>query len=256
MQMPSERARFFQDHGWLQVDSVLTRAEAEEAREQLLELASKNLGTKDRHVAALATNDYQRMAKAVNEPSRISEFFRKLATSPKIGALMREILEVKEVRLFRDLGLIKQPTSEDGIATGVHQDQVFYPLDRKGVASVWIALVDLPSNSGTMRFVDRSHKNGPVGRYVLPGRDWLAAHPEDAKNMTPAPALTAGSATIHDGYTLHGSDPNTWDKPRIAYTLAYFRSDALFNGMPSRWTDGLGLKVDEPIEHELFPIVA
>jgi ectoine hydroxylase-related dioxygenase (phytanoyl-CoA dioxygenase family) len=254
--MTTSRAAFFQTHGWLQVDNVLTRSEAEEAREKLLELASKGLGSKDNHVAALASSDYQRMAKAINEPSRVSEYFRKLATSRKIGELMREIMGVEDIRLFRDLGLIKPPESEDGIATGVHQDQVFYPLDRKGVASVWIALVDLPANSGTMRFVDASHKNGPVGRYVLPGHDWLASHPEDAENMTPAPALAAGSATIHDGFTLHGSDPNTWDKPRIALTLAYFRGDALFNGMPSRWTDGLGLKVDEPLDHHLFPRVA
>jgi ectoine hydroxylase-related dioxygenase (phytanoyl-CoA dioxygenase family) len=253
--MTTKRATFFQEHGWLQVDEVLTRAEANEAREQLLELASRGAGTKDSHVAALATSDYARMAKAVNEPSRVSDFFRKLATAPKMGELMREILGVKEVRLFRDLGLIKPPASEDGIATGVHQDQVFYPLDRKGVASLWIALVDLPANSGTMRFVDGSHKNGPVGRYVLPGRDWLAAHPEDAQKMTPAPALSAGSATIHDGFMLHGADPNTWNQPRVAYTVAYFRADALFNGMPSRWTDGLGLKVDETIEHDLFPLV-
>jgi ectoine hydroxylase-related dioxygenase (phytanoyl-CoA dioxygenase family) len=250
------RASFFQEHGWLQIDDVLTRAEVDEAREELLKLASLGAGTKDQHVAALATDEYQRLAKAINEPSRVSPFFRKLATAPKMGELMRELLGVKEVRLFRDLGLIKSPTSDGGIATGVHQDQVFYPLDRRGVASVWIALVDLPANSGTMRFVDYSHKMGPVGRYVLPGHDWIAAHPEDAAKMTPPPALRAGSATIHDGFTLHGSDPNTWGQPRIAYTLAYFRADALFNGMPSRWTDGLGLKVDQPLKHDLFPQVA
>jgi ectoine hydroxylase-related dioxygenase (phytanoyl-CoA dioxygenase family) len=247
------KATFFEEHGWLRVDDVLTRDEVDQAREELLKLASQGAGTKDQHVAALASNDYQRMAKTVNEPSRVSSFFRQLATAPKMGTLIREVLGVKEVRLFRDLGLIKPPTSQDGIATGVHQDQVFYPLDRRGVASVWIALVDLPANSGTMRFVDRSHKLGPVGRYVLPGHDWIAAHPEDASKMTPAPALRAGSATIHEGFTLHGSDPNTWDQPRIAYTLAYFRADALFNGMPTRWTDGLGLKVDQPLDHDLFP---
>jgi len=250
------RAAFFQEHGWLQVDDVLTPAEVNEARSELLKLAAAGAGTKDKHLAALSSSDYQKMAKAVNEPSRISPFFRQLATAPKMGELMRELLGVKEIRLFRDLGLIKPPVLEDGIATGVHQDQVFYPLDRKGVASLWIALVDLPANSGTMRFVDRSHKMGPVGRYVLPGHDWLAAHPEDAANMTPAPALRAGCATIHDGFTLHGSDPNTWDQPRVAYTLAYFRADALFNGMPTRWTDGLGLKLDAPLDHDMFPLVA
>ena len=254
--MATERAKFFEEHGWLQVDGVLTREEADEARRELLELAAQGAGTKDRHVKALATSEYQRMAQAVNEPARISPSLKRLATSAKIGALMREVMGVPRIRLFRDLGLIKPPAADNGIGTGVHQDEVFYPLDRRGVASLWIALVDLPANSGTMRFVDGSHKWGPVGRYVLPGKDWLAAHPEDAARLTPPPALSAGSATIHEGYTLHGADANTWNQPRVAYTLAYFRADALFNGMPSRWTDGVGLEVDGPLDHDFFPVVA
>ncbi len=253
--MITERAKFFKENGWLQVDDVLTEAETNEAKAELLKLAALGQqGTKDAHVAALATDEYQRLAKVVNEPSRISPYFRQLVTSPKIGALMREIIGADEVRLFRDLGLIKLPVDDNGIATGVHQDQVFYPLDRVGVASLWIALVDLPNNSGTMRFIAGSNKWGPVGRYVLPGQDWIAAHPEDADRMTAPPALKAGSATIHEGFTLHGSDPNSWDQPRVAYTIAYFRGDALFNGMPSRWTDGLGLKVDQPLDHPFFPV--
>jgi len=253
--MPSEQAQFFRENGWLRVEDVLTRQEADQARGELLLLAKQGAGNKDSHVKALASSDYQRMAQAVNEPARFSPFFRRLATSEKIGKLMRDVMGFPEIRLFRDLGLIKPPESEKGIATGVHQDQVFYPLDRGGVASLWLALVDLPSNSGTMRFVPGSNKWGPVGRFVLPGQDWIASHPEDKAKLTPPPALPAGSGTIHDGFTLHGADPNTWGQPRIAYTMAFFRSDALFTGMPSRWTDGLGLSVDMPLDHDLFPIV-
>lgn len=254
--MATERARFFQEHGWLKVDDVITRDEAQALKVELLRLADLGAGTKDRHVKWLATSDYGRMARAVNEPARISPLVRSIATSAKVGALMREVMGVPQIRLFRDLGLIKPPAADNGIGTGFHQDQPFYPLDRTGVASLWIALVDLPESSGTMRFIDGSHKWGPVGRYVLPGQDWIAAHPEDAKELTAPPALRAGSATIHDGYMIHGADANTWNQPRVAYTIAFFRADALFNGMPTRWTDGLGLEVDKPIEHDYFPLVA
>ena len=91
---------------------------------------------------------------------------------------------------------------------------------------------------------------------MLPSRDWITAHPEDYERLTPPPALSAGSVTVHDGYMLHGSDPNTWDQPRVAYSLAFFPADALYNGMPARQTDGLGLQIDQPINHDLFPIIA
>lgn len=250
------RQRFFKERGWIRIDDVLTREEADEARQELVRMSTHKLGNVDKHVKDLATNEYQRLAESINEPSRYSAVFKRIATSPKIGAIIREVTGLPAVRLFRDLGLIKAPQAKQGIATGVHQDLPFYPIDRCGGAAVWIALHDLPANAGTLRFIEGSQKWGPMGRYVLPGQDWLAAHPEDAELMTEPQALSAGSATIHDGLMLHGTDPNTWDQFRFGYTIAYMPADAKFNGMSTRWTDGLGLKVDGLFEHEYFPVVA
>jgi ectoine hydroxylase-related dioxygenase (phytanoyl-CoA dioxygenase family) len=248
--------QFFKERGWIRVDNVLSREEAADYCAELLRLADNKAGTVDKHVTYLASDDYQRLAQAVNEPSRVSEMFLRLATSKRIGDIIREVTGLPAIRLFRDLGLIKHPETARGIATGVHQDLPFYPMDRRGGAAIWIAFTDLPAHSGTLRFIEGSHKWGPAGRYVLPGKDWLAAHPDDAELLSEAPTLSAGSATIHDALTLHGTDPNCWDRPRIGYTAAYMPADARFNGMPTRWTEGLGLAVDGPFDHPLFPIVA
>lgn len=256
--MASENSIFFAEHGWLLAGSVWTREEAAEVREELMKLVEAGIGTEKvgdtvkRHASA----DYKSaFAAEVHEPSRFSPYFKQLVTSSKIGAIMREVMGARRIRLFRDLGLIKGANGEGGRGTGLHQDQVYYPFDRRCIATMWIALVDLPSTGSTMRFIDGSHKFGPAGRTSTPIPEWLAAHPGEADLLTPPPALEAGSATIHEGFTLHGSDANAWDQPRIAMSLTYFDADALYNGMPSRWTDGLGLEIDEPIEHDFFPLV-
>jgi ectoine hydroxylase-related dioxygenase (phytanoyl-CoA dioxygenase family) len=256
--MPSERAKFFKDHGWLKIDDFFTREEVEPVRRELLDLAEKGLALRPYDPVSQKIPNHDRYFSAqVCEPSRIYPFFREFVTSEKIGALMREILGVSRVRMFRDLALIKAPGGDGGVGTGLHQDLVYYPLDRNDVASLWIALTDLPANSGTMRFVDGSHKRGPVGRVQVPIEKWVAENPERAELLTPPPALNAGGVTIHDGLMLHGSDASTWDQPRIAYAISYCPADALCNGMPSRFTDGLvGIKQDEPLDHEAFPLVA
>ena len=251
----TDRHRFFKERGWICVEDVLSCDEAEQARVELVRMAKDKLGNEDRHVKDLAASDYDRLAQAVNEPSRYSDVFRRIVRSPKIAEIVKEVTGLSSIRVFRDLGLIKAPESEKGIATGVHQDLPFYPMDRCGGAAIWLALCDLPAEAGTLRFVDASHKWGPVGRYVLPGQDWLAAHPEDEELMTEPLALSAGSATIHDGLMLHGTDPNRWNQHRFGYTIAYMPADARFTGMPTRWTDGLGLKVDGLFDHEFFPVV-
>jgi ectoine hydroxylase-related dioxygenase (phytanoyl-CoA dioxygenase family) len=258
--MTTERAKFFREHGWLKVDNLFTQEEVEQLRRELVKLSKQGVASNnyefDARVQANPDLKHYYMAE-VCEPSRFDPFFRRFVTSEKIGALMREILGVPRVRMFRDLGLFKAPANDGGLGTGLHQDLPFYPLDRGGVAAIWIALSDLPANAGTMRFVDGSHKWGPVGRVHVSIEKWLAEHPDQAHLLTPPPALNAGGVTIHDGLMLHGSDPSTWDQPRIGYSISYFRADALFNAMPTRFTVGLeGLKQDEPLDHEAFPLVA
>jgi ectoine hydroxylase-related dioxygenase (phytanoyl-CoA dioxygenase family) len=40
-----------------------------------------------------------------------------------------------------------------------------------------------------------------------------------------------GDATVHHGYTAHGTLPNTTDRPRLSYIVSYTPADC-------RWWDG------------------
>jgi ectoine hydroxylase-related dioxygenase (phytanoyl-CoA dioxygenase family) len=253
----SERHRFFQQRGWIKVDEVLTRNEVKEALDELKRIQQGELVTSYQPgksaVAYQSSAKYARVADKTVDVSRYSEVFHRIATLPKIGAIVKEVTGLPSLRLFGDQLIMKGPAAEGGIGSQFHQDLPFYPIDRCGGATMWIALDDLPAKSGTLRFIEGSHRWGAVGRGTLNG--WLVDHPADAELVTEANDVAAGSATIHDQSTLHGTDPNKWDKTRYAYMITFMPANACYNGMPSRWTDGLGLKIDSPFDHVYFPVI-
>ncbi|ALJ16324.1 phytanoyl-CoA dioxygenase family protein [Sphingopyxis macrogoltabida] len=254
----SDRQRFFKERGWIMIEDILTPDEVREARAELERIESGELEVTYKPgksaVAYQSTGKYSKVADKTLDPSRYSEVFRKITRSPVVADIVKEVTGLQSIRLFGDQVIRKSPEAEGGIGSGVHQDLPFYPLDRAGGCVMWVALDDLPDTAGTLRFIEGSHKWGPVGRRQNVA-GWLADHPEDEALTTEPFALKAGSCTIHDILTLHGTSPNRWDRPRVGYMMSFIPADTRFTGMPSRWTDGLGLEIDGFLDHEYFPVV-
>jgi ectoine hydroxylase-related dioxygenase (phytanoyl-CoA dioxygenase family) len=190
----------------------------------------------------------------VREPYLRSEIVRAIATSRSLAEMVCDVAGMHRsgVRLFHDIGLIK---SDGARALGYHQDFPFMPFDRKGSCTLWFALDDVPDNSGTLRFVEGSHEWGPLGRHNVVDRDWLSENPHTDATISAPNAMSAGSATLHDTLTLHGTDANESGVARIAYAIVYIPADTLFNGLPCRWVEGLDLRMDEPFDHARFPLL-
>lgn len=69
------------------------------------------------------------------------------------------------MRFYSDHVFAKNPESEADGDTPWHQDFPHHPRDRQGALNIWIALVDLTPEMGTMQFLSRSHRAGMLGRY-------------------------------------------------------------------------------------------
>lgn len=254
----SDRQRFFKERGWIMIEDVLSPGEVKAAREELERIYSGELQTSYKpgksSVAYQSTGAYSKVADKTVDPSRYSEVFRSITRSPKVASVVKDITGLSSIRLFGDQVIRKTPEAAGGIGSGMHQDLPFYPLDRAGGCVMWVALDHLPDHAGTLRFIEGSHRWGPVGRRQNVA-GWLADHPEDEVLTTEPFALRAGSCTIHDILTIHGTTPNRWDRPRLGYMMSFIPADTRFTGMPSRWTDGLGLEIDGFLDHEYFPVV-
>ena len=90
---------------------------------------------------------------------------------------------------------------------------------------MWVPLVDIPPNMGSMTFVDGSHLLGDLrGRAISDESDAEFAQLVDRTDLQTSThgAMSAGDATFHAGWTLHCTEPNPTDLLRTVMTVIYF----------------------------------
>lgn len=161
------------------------------------------------------------------------------------------------VRLFHDHALIKMPGPSK--ASAWHQDWPYWPMNRPGALSCWMALDDVCVANGCMQFIPGSQAWGPLPPVDLVNpQDLHDVVPDpDHKDFTPVPCeMPAGSCTFHHGLTFHYAGPNQTDKPRRALVIIYMPEDVQFTGKDHPVTMELGLPVGQPFETDQFPRLA
>jgi ectoine hydroxylase-related dioxygenase (phytanoyl-CoA dioxygenase family) len=141
---------------------------------------------------------------------------------------------VKSVRLYHDQALFKPPGGEK---TYWHQDMFYWPLDTDKTITMWMPLVDVSEEMGTMIFACGSHKEGlmsdaPISREggsdvekLIAGRGYACR----------SHVLKAGDATFHSGYIAHSAYPNVSKAVREVITIIYFADGASLLVKPSTY---------------------
>jgi ectoine hydroxylase-related dioxygenase (phytanoyl-CoA dioxygenase family) len=110
-----------------------------------------------------------------------------------------------------------------GGATPWHQDEAYWDpnFDHRAV-SIWLALQPATLENGCMSFIAGSHR-GPVLAHALISADSHGLRLSGPDPDLPAVSceLPAGSATVHDGRTLHAAGPNRSGEPRRALVFGF-----------------------------------
>jgi hypothetical protein len=196
------------------------------------------------------------------------EPFRTLLFSPPFGVNAQRLTDNHApVRYHVDFLACKQPFGSPGSeAGGWHQDMAILPFDRPSPPQWWIALDEIEPAQGSVQFLTGSHREGLVAvRHIddydgsqSSGSNLAAARPDlFEKYEVAAPQhLQPGDATIHHGYVLHRSPPNTTDKVRWTYIVVLIAEGTRYTGTPKHSTFDLGFKVGDLIEHDNFPLLA
>ncbi len=156
------------------------------------------------------------------------------------------LLGVERVRLYHDQALFKEP---GGGKTPWHQDQYYWPLDTDRTITMWMPLIDIDDGMGLMKFASGSHKGGPIGSIEISDESESAYKTYIAERGFPVAygeSMSAGDATFHRGWTIHGAGANTSSKMRSVMTVIYFadgarvtRPDSLYQQADcNAWLDG------------------
>ncbi|MDQ1372755.1 MAG: hypothetical protein QOJ09_93 [Actinomycetota bacterium] len=144
----------------------------------------------------------------------------------RFAKVAADLLDVEGVRLYHDQALFKEA---GGGRTPWHQDQHYWPLDTDKTITMWMPLVDVPPEVGTMTFVSGAHRLGYLGEYEISDESEAAfAAMIEEKGLplaTHGPAA-AGDATFHAGWMLHSAPANPTGLLRAVMTVIYFADGA------------------------------
>jgi ectoine hydroxylase-related dioxygenase (phytanoyl-CoA dioxygenase family) len=177
----------------------------------------------------------------------------------RFGKVAAKLMGVEKVRLYHDQALFKEP---GGGPTPWHQDQQYWPLDGVKCVTMWMPLVDASAAMGTMNFAAGSQELGYLGPLNISddSEARLSQLIQDrGYKVESAGDMSAGDATFHNGWVLHGAPGNRSDTTREVMTVIYFEDGALISepDSPQRESDleswFPGLKAGDLAASELNP---
>ncbi len=164
---------------------------------------------------------------------QFDEGVHRFTTARRFAKVAADLLGVEGVRLYHDQALFKEA---GGGRTPWHQDQYYWPFDGDQTITMWMPLVDVPVEVGTMNFVSGSHRLGYLGNYPISDESEAAFDAMVAERNLPVEthgAAAAGDATFHAGWMLHCAPRNPSGNQRAVMTVIYFAD---------------GLRVQKPIK--------
>ena len=167
-----------------------------------------------------------------------SDAVMRFVSCKRFGRIASRLLRTPKVRIYHEQALFKQP---GGVDSHWHQDQFYFPFDDCVTMGLWMPLVDCSLEMGPLRFVRGSHKYGNLeGRSISneSARFFDNFIENEGLEVVQVPDITAGSCSIHLGWTIHGAPANSSNKMREVMTANYFPDGARITDM-SRSPDGL-----------------
>ncbi|MCE2402960.1 phytanoyl-CoA dioxygenase family protein [Candidatus Poribacteria bacterium] len=107
-----------------------------------------------------------------------------------------------------------------------HQDWAFYPHTNDDLLAVGVVIDDMTVENGALMILPGSHKGPTLDHHQNGAFIGAVTDPDFTPEGAVPIELEAGGITIHHVRALHGSAPNTSDKPRRLMLFQYCAVDA------------------------------
>jgi ectoine hydroxylase-related dioxygenase (phytanoyl-CoA dioxygenase family) len=157
-----------------------------------------------------------------------------LVRTPRLLDALEPILGPDILVISADIW-VKQPGGRRYVSW--HQDAQYYALEPMEVVNAWVALTDATPENGCLGFIPGSHRDGLLRHANRRAPDNMLSQgqtidpPVDGSLAVLGP-LRAGQASLHHGYTIHGSGPNLGGARRVGVAVKYMPASARPTGGP------------------------
>jgi ectoine hydroxylase-related dioxygenase (phytanoyl-CoA dioxygenase family) len=214
-----EQLEDFRHCGWVKLKKLLSPDEVEGYGPAIQAAAMQH----NRETRPLEERDtYGKAFLQVMNLWRVDPLVAQFTLSKRLAGVAAQLLGVKRVRLYHDQALFKEP---GGGHTPWHQDGYFWPMDQSQTVTLWMPLVDVSEEMGSMSFADGSHADGliPIGSGISDETEAFYAGYVAGRRfpVRTSGAMAAGDATFHSGLTLHRAPGNPTNRVRAVMTVIY-----------------------------------
>jgi phytanoyl-CoA hydroxylase len=215
----------YRDDGYIAVDAVLTDQEVRE-----LQAVTDEFVDRSRHVSEHTDvfdlepghSSASPRLRRLKHPHKQHPAYDRALRNERILDLVSQLIG-DNVRFQNTKLNLKSP----GFGSPVewHQDWAFYPHTNDDVLAVGIAIDDMMLENGCLMVVPGSHRD-PLYSHHQDGYFVGAVNPDGLTQKAEPIELHAGGISIHHARLLHGSAPNTSDRPRRFLLFEYMAADA------------------------------
>jgi ectoine hydroxylase len=248
----AQRAHY-RDHGWCSVAGLVDNVWLERLRSVTDEFVEQSRALTESNVLfdldAGHSADEPRLRR-LSSPTDLHDTFWEFASQSPIVDVAVDLLG-PDVKFHHSKLNFK--ASHGGEEVKWHQDIQFWPHTNYDLLTIGVFLEDVEPGMGEVGFISGSH-NGPLFD-LYDGEVWVGAlaDPDVARidlGRVAYPTGPAGTITVHNCRTVHGSAPNRSDRSRPLLLQTYAAADALaytdlvklsphgeelIRGAPARW---------------------
>lgn len=225
--LTQDQVIFYHEHGYLHIPNVFTPEETQvlvNEMDWLIETwAMRTPGWSGPWRKQYMDEETEKKSQlvAMHDLYFYSEAWMRAVTNERVVGAMTALLG-PDVELHHSTMHVKPP--ETGHPFPMHQDLPFYHHEDGRYLDVLVHLDDTNNENGEIRFLDGSHKLGPLEHVTQtedgPCTPHLPADEYRLEDTVPVPAK-AGDLVVFNIYTVHGSYINRTDKNRRMVRIGY-----------------------------------
>ncbi|UQA97351.1 phytanoyl-CoA dioxygenase family protein [Streptomyces halobius] len=252
--LTDEARRYYEENGFVRIPQVLSASETERFRAASEELMAQH----GPEIWGAGEDAVQ--VHFVAQAWLKHEALRDLALHPAITGIAKRLAGAP-LRLYStDILLKAGQKTLTTLPTLVHDDETGLPLDGLDrTLTAWVALVDVPIESGCLSYVPGSHLRDAAHRQTH--MTSFAEHraisdiwPDYAWQPRITVPLKAGDVAFHHCRTVHMAGPNLTDSPRMGHGIVYMDADTTYR--PGTEDAHIShLAPGDPLNNEKFPLV-